>query len=98
MPTLGLQTSVCGIDGLTDTDIWSIGEDVAKTRGQALYGRGDIKSNYISEIDLILDIDDTPPRHANIIGWPEKDVEQQQLALKLANQSELKLVPSDPSK
>ncbi len=95
MPTTALQTSVFGIDGITAAERWGIGAEVAKTRRETLYGRGDVATNYIYEIGLSLDANNTPLRHANIIKWPEKQVEQQQLALKLAENSNLSIIPAN---
>lgn len=93
MPTPTGQTSVFGVNGITDKEIWNIGIDVANIRKKTLYGRGDLASDFITDIGLSLDIDNTPPKHANIVNWPEDRVKRQQLALKLADNSNLVIVP-----
>jgi hypothetical protein len=95
LPTRSLQTSVFGVSGITEAEIWGIGKEVAKQRSLTLYGRGDVSSSYIQAINLSLEIDNTPRLHANIIDWPEKKVEQQQRAIKLANKSNLILIPAN---
>lgn len=69
MPPEDKRLSVFRISELTENDVWSIGVNL---RPQPLLGRADIKALYVSEIGLLIDADDIPQRHANIIGWPEE--------------------------
>ena len=96
MPSRG-EVSVFRIDGLDEEAIWEIGNDVALKREQTLYARGDTKANDIRNIqdeEIRLDIvrDEPPPRHANIVGWPENDKPRQKvLALQIAATASLVL-------
>lgn len=86
------QTSVFHINGLDEASIWVIGEThVAGPLGKTLYGRGDILAAVVEEKKLGIDYDNTPPRHANIIGWPTEKHEQKSLAQELAAEAKLKL-------
>ena len=84
MPCRG-EVSVFRIDGLRPTRIWEIGEEIAKKRTGTLYARGDIKAREVRHYSLDILPAEPPPRHANIIGWPENDKPRQKLiALQLA--------------
>jgi hypothetical protein len=86
------QTSVFHINGLNESSIWEIGESyIARPQEKNLYGRGDILAAVIETAKLRVDYDNTPPRHANIIGWPKEKHEQKSLAQELAAEAKLKL-------
>jgi len=88
-----LKTSVFGIDGLIDKDIWAIGEAVIAASGRTLHGRGDLNSTTVIDSGLSLDFNNTPHRHVDIVGWPPDELLQRQSALKLADNCVLKLLP-----
>ena len=48
---------------------------------------------HLKQVHLKVKLDNDPPRHANIYGWPEEKAEQKVLALKLAEQAELRWAP-----
>jgi len=84
MPSRG-QVSVFRIDGLEEDAIWEIGSEVGLKREQTLYARGETKAHDARKIDLDIQPDEPPPRHANLIGWPENDKPRQKLiALELS--------------
>jgi hypothetical protein len=84
MPSRG-EVSVFRIDGLERTAIWKIGSDVASKREQTLYAHGDTKGSEVRRVGLDIRPDEPPPRHANIVGWPENDKPRQKvIALQLA--------------
>lgn len=84
MPRHG-EVSVFRIDGLDHSAIWEIGIDVAKKRARTLYARGDTGATDVRKVGLDVRPDEPPPRHANVIGWPEDDKPRQKLiALQLA--------------
>lgn len=77
----------------SESELWSVGEWIAKTRERTLYGRGDVVVASLLELGLsvladpILAGQDQPanPNHANVIGWPANDPAQQKLiALEVA--------------
>lgn len=86
-----LQISVFRIDGLLDSEVWQIGEDVVKISGRHLHGRADIVVLLVEECGLLVNADDSPPRHANIIGWPEERSKRLELAQELAASATLKI-------
>lgn len=78
-------TSVFVIDGLPDQAIWNISTlHIAPLRGRDAAVRADIPSAAIEQIDLALDVDDTPPGHAAIVGWPPEKDRVKMLAQQLA--------------
>jgi hypothetical protein len=84
MPREG-QVSVFRVDGLIAAQIWEIGDEIAETRDRTLYARGDIKAREVGRSGLDIVPAQPPPRHANIVGWPENDKPRQKLiALQLA--------------
>lgn len=88
-----LQTSVFRIARLSDKGTWEIGASVAKARQRSLKARADFPVNALDGTPLRLDPDNNPPRHANILGWPEEKSDQLLLASILANESQLSLPP-----
>jgi len=56
-----------------------------------LHGRADIQARFILKMGLQIDPDDTPPRHANIFGWPELKEERKSMAQELAAKAALRL-------
>ena len=84
MPNGG-EVSVFRTNGLDEATIWGIGSDLAKKRERVLYGRGDTIVSEIRKASLHIRSEEPPPRHANIVGWPENDKPRQKiLALQIA--------------
>lgn len=88
MPPEDRRLSVFRISGLQENDVWSIGDNL---RSQPSLGRADIKALSVLEIGLLIDADDIPPRHANIIGWPEEASAIKLKAMELAEKASLRL-------
>jgi len=100
MPMLNLQesvleTSIFKINNLNDDDIWKLATDniVGKT-GRTLHGRAELEEQAVLGIGLDVKVDDRPPRHGTIRGWPEKKSERKLLAIKLASASKLCIAPT----
>jgi hypothetical protein len=94
MPPPDLKLSVFRIDNLSEPEIWKIGfEKVISKMIQPknLHGRADIQALNILENNLQIEPDNTPPRHADIIGWPELKEEQKSIAQELAAKASLRL-------
>lgn len=92
MPTSNGDVSVFCILGLVESKIWEMGDiQVARRRGKPLLGRADILVLNVINSNLQIDPDNKPPRHANIIGWPEEKSEQKLIALKMAANAQLHL-------
>lgn len=63
-------TSVFVVDDLKETEIWSLGDTYAALDGRSPIARADIAPTSIEEVGLRFEIDNSPPRHAAITGWP----------------------------
>ncbi|MBA3571956.1 MAG: hypothetical protein H0W34_08300 [Pyrinomonadaceae bacterium] len=84
MPKEG-EVSVFRVDRLTAVQIWKIGDEIADERNRTLYARGDIQAREVTGNGLDILSEEPPPRHANIVGWPENDKPRQKLiALQIA--------------
>lgn len=87
-----LETSVIGIDGLNDSNIWSLWNRYIlpniKPKGRKVKGRADIASLDIIKIGLDLH-DDTmwEGRHSNIINWPSEEEDRLEKLTDLVNDS-----------
>lgn len=94
MPAPNLQLSVFRIEGLDQKAIWELGEKEVVSRIipiKTLYGMAKLLALSAKSAGLRIDPDDTPPRHANIIGWPKEKDEQKIIAIELATQASLVL-------
>lgn len=94
MPPPNLKFSVFRIDSLSVPEIWKIGlnQVIAKMpEPRTLYGRADIQAKNVLKTGLQFDPDNKPPRHANIVNWPETKEEQKSIAQELAADATLEL-------
>lgn len=94
MPPAELKLSVFRTDKLSEFQIWRIGEKrvARKTKPpRNLHGRADIKALKVVETGLRIIPDNVPPRHANIIDWPDEKSEIIEIALELAANASLEL-------
>ena len=94
MPPPNHRLSVFRIDNLTETEIWKIGFNKVISKmnpPRNLHGRANIMALNILENDLQIEPDNTPPRHADIVGWPELKEEQKSIAQELAAKASLRL-------
>lgn len=85
------ETSVFLIDGLDEESIWAIAENhiVPTLRaGRRIHGRADVPRTSVEIVGLRLVVDNDPPRHANVVGWPAEKDEQLSLAQELIQSSE----------
>ena len=97
-PPPDLHLSVFRIDGLAPKEVWKIGQanviNAMSPHGKSIHGFADIKASAVYETNLDVDPDNSPPRHANIIGWPEgpeRKSNRKLLALELAARATLRL-------
>ena len=102
MPPLDLNLSVYQITGLGDDEIWTLGRNVLQEHPQPrLYGRADVRVGAVHDQKLKAIRDDDPPRHVNVVGWPNyadgKDL-MKSLAQQLANSAKLALLETPLSK
>jgi hypothetical protein len=70
-----------------------IGLGVAAKRGRILKGRADFIARTINGTELRIDPDDDPPRHANIVNWPAEKSDRLLLAIGIAAEARLQLLP-----
>jgi hypothetical protein len=83
LPRDGKRLSVFRIEGLTEVEVQRLGETHLKS--PAPFGHADSLGATILDIGLGFDPDNTPERHAHIVGWPETKHEQRQLALRISS-------------
>ncbi len=91
MPPTNLRLSVFRIDGLSLEALWDIGQRKVinnMPEPRTLYGMADIKASKVREFDLEIEPSNTPPRHADICGWPEK-AKHKSIAQQLAAEAKL---------
>ncbi|MBF0537789.1 MAG: hypothetical protein HQL03_05995 [Nitrospirae bacterium] len=85
MPNNKGKTSVFRISGISDEEIWDIGErEVVPKKGKAMKGRADIPAYEVLKHNLSVDPEEPPPRHANIVSWNLNRQDQRLIAVKLA--------------
>ena len=78
--------SISRIDGLDCNGIVEVGLDmVARHRvADELHGWVEFTHNAVTALGLEIDYDETPPRHANIIAWPDGKGELLRIRRRLA--------------
>ncbi len=81
------ETSVFRVVGLDDNELRGLGREIRPDR--TLKGIANIQADIVYGADLQFDPDNTPERHANIIGWPNDKADQKELAQELANKATL---------
>lgn len=85
LPNKNGETSVFRTSGITNDDIWGIGDlEVSIKRGKPILGRADIRTNDVISKDLKVVLREPPLRHANIIGWPDERSKQKLIAIELS--------------
>jgi hypothetical protein len=86
LPAANGKRSVFRIDGLTEVEIWNLGQGrVASIRSLPLLGRFDLKALDVYDHSLYFQVDaDYRSRHADIVGWPQEKEERISVAQELA--------------
>jgi hypothetical protein len=64
--------SVFRINGLDESEIWSYADEHFDRENQTMCGRGDLSQADVEGVGLELEMNEEPPRHGEIRGWPEK--------------------------
>ena len=69
------KTSVFRISGLSEKEIWRFGDVyVSAVMGRKILARAEVSVAQVDSVELRVESDEPPPRHANITGWAsEKD-------------------------
>jgi hypothetical protein len=83
--------SVFRTSGLSTNEIWAIGDDVGRASQRPLHGRADIAALQVQKQRLFIDLNNNPPRHANITGWPPEKPKRLSIAQELAEVAKLEL-------
>lgn len=89
MPPPDKKLSCFVTTGLEPNEIWEIA-DRAIT-GRPVYGSADIGTREIHDEGLVVERDDVPPRHVNILGWPAEKDAQKEIAQALAAAATLRV-------
>jgi len=88
IPNRNGETSVFRTSGITNDEIWNIGDrEVSIKRNKLILGRADIRTINVMSKDLEVVRSEPPVRHANIIGWPDEWSKQKLIAIELALES-----------
>lgn len=102
MPPPDLQLSVFLVTSLPSMDVWELGKGVPNKHPRpSLYGKADITVGTVQDQNLKASRDDDPPRHVNIVGWPDyADAKDRikSIAQELARYASLTLLPKAISK
>lgn len=82
------ELSVFKINDLTDREIWDLAREHVLPRGRSLHGRGDLTDTAVRATKVLhIEFDNSPPRHGNILSWPDEIDDQLALAQELAEQA-----------
>lgn len=78
------ETSVWRSEGLTDNEIRQIAQEHIIDKGRKCYGITRCRAAGPIGLRLQVIVDEPPPHHAVIVGWPGEKEERQSLAQELA--------------
>lgn len=86
-----LDLSVFRIQGLDNDEALEIGEAHVARPDRTLHGFAKVLASTIYDQKLRLHPDNTPPRHADVTGWPISKSEQKLIAQQIAANAHLNL-------
>lgn len=94
LPPQDRKLSVFQTKEMSEAAIWELGEEAfsASKKPVTLRGRADLSVSAVLKTNLKVEPDNDPPRHANIIGWPEEKSDQKSIAQELASEATLHLL------
>ena len=58
--------------GISEQEIWELGQSLARFQSRELYGRADVVAGEITRHRLSIVPTHEPKNHVNVVGWPEK--------------------------
>jgi hypothetical protein len=95
MPPGDLELSVTRLLQATDSEIWSVGAQVAAETHRRLHGRADLSVWAFLSQQLSVQADAMPnnPNHAKVTGWPVGKAKQMIVAKHLAATLGLRRIP-----
>jgi hypothetical protein len=70
--------------GLSEDELWQIGQAIADKRPATLYGRADLQAISVIKKSLRIVPTAEPRNHANITGWPADKPSQKIIAQEIA--------------
>lgn len=79
--------------GLSQAELWRLGQDIADRRPATLYGRADVEAARVRMHSLQIVPTATPRNHANITNWPEEKSAQKSIAQELAAAAKYVSIP-----
>jgi hypothetical protein len=79
-----MDTSVFRHSGLSENEMWKIGEQIANLRPAKLHGRADVIAIHVKKQSLSIQPTREPKNHANITGWPSDKPSRKIKALAIA--------------
>lgn len=88
------SVSAAWIDGLSNQEIWGIGDILGALRRvpASPRARADFNSEVLPNVSLTIEPDPKPhPRHVNLSGWPVEKDAQKDIAQVLCNSSALQV-------
>ena len=91
-----MALSVSFIDGLECDEICELGKEAGRRHKTAkqLFGWAAICAKNVRELGLRIERDDNPPRHANVLDWPDDSRLRKEIRLKLARHAYPVLLPA----
>ncbi len=90
MPAPNGKTSVYRTSQLGDAEIWGLSERYVEPKiGRKTKARGELKVVDVRVAELQVLSTAEPPRHANIVNWPDTEDAQLSIAQVLAERSRL---------
>lgn len=78
--------------GLSEAELWQIGQEIAFERPATLYGRADLQAMNVIKKSLRIVPTPEPKNPANITGWPADKPSQKIIAQEIA--AEARFVPN----
>ena len=94
LPKKGGGLSVFLIDGCDEPARWALGDTyVAPLRGKPMRSGAGLEHNVFVSLGLTITSKEPPPRHRDVIGWPEEQEKRLEIANELALQARLVTKP-----
>jgi hypothetical protein len=80
--------------GLSEAELWQLGQEVASQRPARLYGRADVQASTVRRQSLRIAPTPEPRNHANVTDWPADKPAQKIIAQVIA--AAARYVPKPP--
>ena len=87
------KISIYRTSGLEEAKIWDIGKEIAVGRSHSVKGRAELMASCVLEKNLKVEPEEPPEHHANIIFPSSEKSEQKLIAIQLAEEAQLRLLP-----